>query len=217
MKTYWTQARKQERAKWIADKTAEDPTFPERLEKWEKEMRDNLPNNVLRTDAADAERRKMTEPLFLAKQWEDERWQELVTTVTPLLRKNKQLRDVFMDYVAAHNHLRDTQRLVEAYSDNQFVRSAPVITEARRRVGTLQTNAAVGGRNTGHYTDAQVTSAFTDYKRRNPGKNAWDAANALIRPGKALSDYKHVNGPWNRSGRIAGQLGITRDEWFDAL
>ncbi len=78
--------------------------------------------------------------------------------------------------------------------------------------------APLGGKATAHYTDEEVTRAFTDFKQRNSKKSAWDAANALIREGKPLSRYKKVTGPWNRIKRIAkSQSGVTLEEWFDEL
>jgi hypothetical protein len=94
----------------------------------------------------------------------------------------------------------------------------PDATRGRKQVEQCREIAPIGGQATAHYNDAEVTNAFAEFKRRNPRKTAWDAANALIRPGKALSDYKSVTGPCNRIGSIAEkQLGITREEWFEAL
>lgn len=87
-----------------------------------------------------------------------------------------------------------------------------------QRLEHLREIAPQGGKATAHYTVAEVTVAFTDYKARNPGKSAWDAASALIRKGEPLDRWKHQNSAWNRIERIADeQLGITRQEWFDNL
>ena len=109
-------------------------------------------------------------------------------------------------------------RLAEEHEKGRAVRLEPLANKERKRVRELRKNAPKGGKATAHYTDSEVTAAFTDYKTRNPGKSAWDAANALIRKGAPLDKWKHPNSAWNRTERIADkQLGITRQAWFDNL
>jgi hypothetical protein len=123
--------------------------------------------------------------------------------------------DEIRDYIGT---LRNMRRGLSTVTTPELQATRVDASKHREQVTTLRTIATKGGKATAHYTDAQITNAFADFKQRNPSKTAWDAANALIRPGQALSDWKHVNSPWNRIRRMAqAQLGITREEWFDAL
>ncbi len=85
------------------------------------------------------------------------------------------------------------------------------------RNASLQANAKVGGHAVAHYTDAAVEGAFRAFKERHASATAWEAANALIRAGQALCKWRHVNSAWNRIGRMAADLGLSRTEWFDEL
>ena len=115
----------------------------------------------------------------------------------------------------------EVKTLAEAYL--AVAKTTPPLQDAYKkeikRYQQLLNIASDGGKATAHYTYAQTIQAFTDYKRRNPNKTAWDAANALIRPGAALAEkWHHVNSPWNSIKRIAkSQQGITRDEWYSDL
>lgn len=81
--------------------------------------------------------------------------------------------------------------------------------------------AHLGGKATAHYTDAQVTQAFREYKLRhshNSPCSPWDAANALVRDGQPLDGYKDYQGPWKRIKRMADNgHGITPEQWFNDL
>jgi hypothetical protein len=94
----------------------------------------------------------------------------------------------------------------------------PLAQKGQAQVDQCRANAPKGGKSRGNYTDAQIQQAFAQYKQRNPGKTAWDAAQALIREGQPLDGFKTVTGPWNRIARMAGsQWGVTRDDWFSGL
>jgi len=93
-----------------------------------------------------------------------------------------------------------------------------VFAEWEKRLAQVRSIASKGGKSTAHYTYAQITVAFTDYRERNPGKTAWEAANALIRKGQPLDKYKKVTGPWNQAKRIAeNTLGLSVEDWFADL
>ena len=111
--------------------------------------------------------------------------------------------------------------LVEAF--RAVVESTPPLQAAYKKdiksLHHLLTIAPIGGKITAHFTDTEVIKAFTDYKKRNPKNTAWDAANALIRPGAALAEkWHHVNSAWRRIERIADkQYGINREQWYNNL
>jgi hypothetical protein len=86
-----------------------------------------------------------------------------------------------------------------------------------KRMKLLRANAEAGGRAVAHYKDATVEGAFRAFKERHASATAWEAANALIRAGQALCRWRHVNSAWNRIGRMADDLGLSRTAWFDAL
>jgi hypothetical protein len=92
----------------------------------------------------------------------------------------------------------------------------PDVKRGRKQKETCQSNARPGGLKRAHYTHREIESAFKRFKGDNATKTktVWDAAAALIRPGKELDDYKTVDGVWKAIGRIADGLGITREEWY---
>jgi hypothetical protein len=120
------------------------------------------------------------------------------------------------------DHMRRYLYLSDHYAQEKN-RMEPYAARGRKQLQQVQDIAPIGGKATAHYTDADVTKAFTDFKKRNPRnprnprKGAWEAANALIREGQPLARYKTVTSPWNRIERIAKGLGISRDDWFDDL
>ncbi len=115
----------------------------------------------------------------------------------------------------------EMKALAEAYK--AAAESTPPLADAYKkeikRCEPLLKFARINGKNTAHYTDAQVTQAFTEYKRRNPKETAaWAAAEALIREGQPLDKWHHVNSAWKRIGRMAEKgMGITREEWYNGL
>lgn len=77
-------------------------------------------------------------------------------------------------------------------------------------------NAPKGGKATAHYSDLVFESAFCAYRKKNPTKNAWDAANSLTRQGQHLDKLK-AGSAYKRAERIAERLAITVDDWFQSL
>ncbi len=98
------------------------------------------------------------------------------------------------------------------------LKDAPYAESGRERIKTCRKNAPKGGKATAHYTDAEITNAFTTFKQRNPGKSAWAASSSLIREGQPLDSFGEAQGPYKRIQRIASvSQGITRDAWYGAL
>jgi len=95
----------------------------------------------------------------------------------------------------------------------------PDAAAKRKHVAQARAVASKGGRAApSNYKDADVTAAFARYHRDNPSRSVWAAANALIRPGRALQRYRRVTGLWQRVERIAqSQFGVSRDDWFANL
>lgn len=58
----------------------------------------------------------------------------------------------------------------------------------RKRVAPLGAAATPS-----HYSDADIETAFSDYRDKHPEATAWEAAQALTRPGRALSRWKGKN------------------------
>jgi hypothetical protein len=141
---------------------------------------------------------------------EEKRKKDLLQAVTNTFHANK---DLAREEAIIDEGAKETEREHAAR-----MRDAPFAKSGRERVTTCRKNAPKGGKATAHYTDEEITNAFATFKQRNPGKIEWDAATALIRKGQPLDKYKKVTGPWNRIGRIAKDgLGITRNEWYQAL
>ncbi len=90
----------------------------------------------------------------------------------------------------------------------------PDVKRGRKQLETCRNNARPAGKKRAHYTHKQITFAFQRFKRDNQTKTVWDAAAALIRPGKELDHYRTVDGLWKIVGSIAKGLGITREEWY---
>jgi hypothetical protein len=125
-----------------------------------------------------------------------------------------------VDWLACHHaefYAAEVASAIEA-SVKRIEYLEPDAKRGRAQVVQCRTNASIGGKAAAHYTDAEIESAFKEYKRRNPGRTAWDAAQALIRNGQPLDGYKTVTGPWNRTERIADRKWtLTREEWFEGL
>jgi hypothetical protein len=92
------------------------------------------------------------------------------------------------------------------------------VERGKKQLQQVKTIAPKGGQATAHYTNDEVRNAFAEYRKRNPGKSAWDAANALIRNGNPLQKWKGVSSAMNRIKRIAKNTdGVSVDDWFSNL
>jgi len=158
----------------------------------------------------------------IADQAEFKAWQNLES----LIHKNAKLRNDGLAF-ALHRALSEYQRTRKALrgpatdlesATGNFLMMLGVHAE-KSVSGVVQNieNAPRGGAATAHYNNGQIEQAFRDYKQRNPQKSLWDAANALIRQGMPLDKWKRYTSAWSRIDRIAKNIGITRDEWFEGL
>lgn len=112
----------------------------------------------------------------------------------------------------------EAERVRALVAEETGRRMAPDAVRGHKQKKTCVKNAAKGGKATAHYSDADVTQAFTRFRMDNPGKSLWDACNALIRTGRPLDNWKNVNSAYNRTKHIAcNRYGITAQAWFDAL
>ena len=128
------------------------------------------------------------------------------------------LRDTDGSKFAPHEARRGARR--ETVKDWKIKRMGPDAERGRANLKQNLSNAKLGGEanpNT-KYKNPEIELAFTDYKRRNPDKTAWDAANALIRKGEALDKYRTHTGPLNRATRIAkNKWSLPLKDWYENL
>jgi hypothetical protein len=107
--------------------------------------------------------------------------------------------------------------LSNSFMDHRVM--APDYERGKKQVATLRAIAKKGGKaSPAKYKDGDIEKALIRFKRDNPNRTLWDACNALKRPGRELSKYKHVNGLLQRVERMAqSQLGIDGKAFFDSL
>lgn len=94
------------------------------------------------------------------------------------------------------------------------------IKRGQKNDATCKSNAPKGGRARAHYTHAQIRTAFSEYKYRNPDHCITDAVTNLVKPSAdhvTLTKFK-VRGLWNAVGTVAMQeANTTPEKWYARL